>query len=424
MSDNRSVAEAFEELADLLEITGANAFRVNATRKVARILNDYQGDLREAAEESGGLESIEGIGASSADRIRQWCASGNISEIDKLRSDVPEGLIELLHISGIGPKTVRRFWQEAGITDLQSLKNAIEEGTLESLPRMGAKTIANIAESIAFAEQASERTSIGIALPVAEELAQALLDTGHADRVEYAGSLRRGCETIGDIDLLATASDASRLVSAFTTLPGITKVLAAGDTKASIRIDAGIQVDLRIVSASEWGAAMLYFTGSKEHNVLLRQRARERKRRLNEYGLFPDDGEEASPQSRGIEPIAGSTEESIYDALGLSWRPPELREARNELEQTPTLMVDADVRRDLHTHTTASDGHLSIEDMANEAIRRGFDALAITDHSRSSVQANGLDAERLITHVENIQCRTLFSDSFLNSFIYLILLVR
>jgi len=403
MSDSRQAAAAFEQLADLLEITGANAFKVNATRKVARLLQDYQGDLRATAETPGGLESIDGIGTGSADRIRQWCDRGVIDETESLLAAVPEGLIALLHISGVGPKSVRRFWQEAGVTDLASLKAAIEDGSLASLPRMGAKTIANISESIAFAERAAARSPIGRALPIAESLITSLADVDGVEQIEYAGSLRRGRETIGDVDLLATASDPGLLVQTFTQRDDVTKVLAAGDTKASVRLKAGVQVDLRIIDASAWGAAMLYFTGSKEHNVLLRQRARDMGLRLNEYGLFPDDGEAESPQSRGIEPIAADTEAAIYAALGLPWRPPELREACDGLADPAPLIEVSDIRRDLHTHTLASDGHLSIEDMAAEAIRRGFDALAITDHSRSSVQANGLSVDRLMTHIDAIR---------------------
>ncbi len=404
MSDQRTLAAEFDMLAALMEVAGQNAFRVNAVRRVARVLEDFEGDLRTAAAEPGTLESIEGVGKSSAAKIRQWCDLGTIDELETLREDIPVGLVSLLDVSGLGPKTVGRLWREADVTDRATLRAAIEDGRLAAMPRMGAKTIANISDSLEFAEQAAERTSIGRALPLAESLAAELRGLQGVKRVEWAGSLRRGCETIGDIDLLATASDPTQLIQAFTDRPDVTKVLAAGDTKASVRLKAGIQVDLRVVDAAVFGAALLYFTGSKEHNVQLRHAAQTAGLRLNEYGLFKDDGEDTPPQSRGIAPLASTTERDIYDALGLPWHPPELREFRDQLEAPPPDLLElSDIACDLHTHTTASDGHLSIEDMARAAATRGYHTLAITDHSKSSVQAGGLDETRLRGHIEAIR---------------------
>ncbi len=404
MSEHRTLAAEFEMLAALMEVAGKNAFRVNAVRKVARVLDDFEGDLRAVAAEPGALEALEGIGTSSAAKIRQWCASGTIDELHTLKAEIPAGLVSLLDISGLGPKTVGRLWREAGVTDRATLRDAIDTGRLTDLPRMGAKTIANISDSLAFAEQAAERTSIGRALPLAESLCAELAAMEGVERIAWAGSLRRGCETIGDIDLLATTRNPAQLVESFTTRPGVTKVLAAGETKASIRLDAGIQVDLRVVDAAVFGAALLYFTGSKEHNVQLRHTAQSQGLRLNEYGLFQDDGEDQPPQARGCAPVASATEEDIYEAMGLPWHPPELREARDRLEAPPPdLLHLADIHADLHTHTTASDGHLSIEDMAREAIARGYHTLAITDHSKSSVQAGGLDETRLLRHIQAIR---------------------
>ncbi|MCP4838710.1 MAG: DNA polymerase/3'-5' exonuclease PolX [Planctomycetes bacterium] len=404
MSDQRKLAAQFDQLAALMEITGANAFRVNAAKRVSRVLQEFEGNLRELAESPGGLEAMDGIGKGSAERIREWCKTGRLAERDRIAADVPDGLIGLLDISGLGPKTVGRLWREADVTDRATLRGAINDGRLASLPRMGAKTIANISDSLDFAEKAAERTPLGAALPLAERLCTELADVPGTGRIVWAGSLRRGCETIGDIDLLAISTDPASLVRAFTEQPGVTKVLAAGDTKASVRLDDRIQIDLRIVPDHGFGAAWLYFTGSKEHNVELRHRAQQRTLRLNEYGLFEDDGEQTPPQDRGVPPLAAECETDIYTALELPWRPPELRESRDDIcDQPPELITIDCIRRDLHTHTTASDGHLSIRKMADEAIRRGYDALAITDHSRSSVQANGLDVERLIAHIEAIR---------------------
>ena len=403
MSDQRVLAKEFETIAAMLEISGANAFRVNATKKVARVLQDFEGDLRSTVATPGELEALDGIGKSSAVKIRQWCDTGTIEELETLRSEIPAGLIGLLDISGLGPKTVGRLWHETDIVDRVGLARGLEDGTLAAMPRMGAKTIANIKDSLEFAEKAAERTSIGVALPIAELLIEELSQLPGVQSIEYEGSLRRGRETIGDIDLLAICDDPAPLLRAFTEGGSVTKVLAVGGTKASIRLEEGLQVDLRIVDAEAIGAARLYFTGSKEHNVKLRHLAQENSLRLNEYGLFPDDGEKTPPQQRGIAPVAAATESDIYAALGLAFQPPELREERNDLETPPpTLLTLDDICSDLHSHTTASDGHLSIADMAAEAMRLGYHTLAITDHSRSSVQANGLSEERLLEHIEAI----------------------
>ncbi|MDG2476375.1 MAG: DNA polymerase/3'-5' exonuclease PolX [Phycisphaerales bacterium] len=403
MSDQRVLAKEFETIAAMLEISGANAFRVNATKKVARILQDFEGDLRSTVATPGELEALDGIGKSSAVKIRQWCDTGTIEELETLRSEIPAGLIGLLDISGLGPKTVGRLWHETDIVDRVGLARGIEDGTLAALPRMGAKTIANIKDSLEFAEKAAERTSIGVALPIAELLIEELSQLPGVQSIEYEGSLRRGRETIGDIDLLAICDDPAPLLRAFTEGESVTKVLALGGTKASIRLEEGLQVDLRIVDAEALGAAQLYFTGSKEHNVKLRHLAQENALRLNEYGLFPDDGDKTPPQQRGIAPVAAATESDIYAALGLPFQPPELREERNDLDTPPpSLLTLDDICSDLHSHTTASDGHLSIADMAAEAMRLGYHTLAITDHSRSSVQANGLSEERLLEHIEAI----------------------
>ena len=402
MSLNRDLAACFEQIAALMEITGANAFKVSANRKVVRVLEDLDRDIRTIAD-AGELESLEGVGKGTAARIKDYLDTGSIGDLKALRGDIPDGLISLLDISGLGPKTVGRLWREADVIDLASLKAAIADGRLEALPRMGAKTIANITESIAFAERAAERLAIGRALPMAESLIDALSSTPGVVCMEYAGSLRRGRETIGDIDLLAVTADGPLLVKAFTTRDDVEKVLAAGDTKASVRLDAGIQVDLRIVTVDEFGAALMYFTGSKEHNVKLRERARAMTMRLNEYGLFPDDGNDVPPQQRNIAPVAARTEADIYAALELPAHPPHLRESIDDIQETPPTLIEADdIVAELHAHTTASDGHLSIDELVDAARSRGLKIIAITDHSVSSVQANGLSKDRLLRHVDDI----------------------
>ena len=405
MSTNATIAGLFEELAALLELTGANGFKVNAAAKVARVVEDLDADLASIADEPGALEAIDGIGSGSAARIREWLKNGTIKDLEKLRSEVPPGLPAVLQVPGLGPKTVRAMWQDAGVVDLASLKEKIGDGSLLGLPRMGEKTIAKIRESLDFMEKSGGRVRLGEAAPIALALRQWLLATDGVERVEIAGSLRRGRETIGDMDLLACGSNPAALIEAFRTHPEVKSVLLAGDTKCSVRLSTGMQADLRVVDASCFGAAWLYFTGSKEHNVRLRERAIAKKLRLNEYGLFPDDGDPAPPQNRGVAPVAAKTEEEIYEALGLPWIPPELREDHGELalKTTPRLVEVKDIRSELHAHTKASDGQMTIEAIAKEARDRGFHTLAITDHSKSSVQANGLSIERLRRHIDAVR---------------------
>ena len=405
MSANLELAQRFQEMATLLEITGANAFRVNAHTRVARALENLASDVSTLASDPKALEAIDGIGKSSAAKIVEYLDTGEISELDALRDKVPDGLIEVLAIPGLGPKTVGRLWNELGIESVDELKKAIGDGTLEALPRMGAKTIANIAEAIEFMESSGGRIRLGTAMPMANSIIESLRALKGVKKIEYAGSLRRGKDTIGDIDILLCSEEPATASEAFQTMDRVTKVLVAGNTKSSVRLKDGVQVDLRVVEADAFGAALLYFTGSKEHNVVLRERAIARSLRLNEYGLFPDDGKKEPPQTRGIKPVASGSEEEIYAALDLPWIPPELREDRGEFEHAPPEdLIDASViRTELHAHTTASDGELTIEQLAQAAKDAGRTILAITDHSRSSAQANGLDVDRLKRHSEDVR---------------------
>lgn len=408
MSMNEDIAAIFEELATLLELTGANGFRVNAHAKVARVVEGLTSDLGELARSDDALKSLEaidGIGKSSAQKIIEFATGGSVKDLDSLRGSVPDGLREVMKVPGLGPKTVRRLWQEAEVESLEDLEAAIEDGRLEALPRMGRKTIDNIRESIEFMKTAGDRRRLGTAMPIAERLVEMMQSVPGVRRVAYAGSLRRGQETIGDLDLLVTTDDPIAASEAFQSQPGVTRILVAGETKSSVRLEDGIQVDLRVVPEEVWGAALMYFTGSKEHNVALRERAIGRGLRLNEYGLFPDDGEDGSPQSRGVAAIASTSEAEIYRALDLPWIPPELRVDRDEfeLDVPEDLITVEDIRAELHSHTTASDGHLTIEELAVTARTAGRTVLAITDHSRSSAQANGLDEDRLRRHAEAIR---------------------
>ena len=408
MSSNEDIGSIFEEMATLLELTGANGFRVNAHTKVARVVEGLSSDLAEVARGEKALaelQKIGGIGKSSAEKIVAFVATGTVPELEDLRSEVPDGLRTVMQVPGLGPKTVRRFWQEASVESLADLEAALDDGRLEALPRMGRKTLDNIRASIAFMKSAGDRRRLGDAMPLAERVVAVMEAVPGMRRVAWAGSLRRGQETIGDVDILASTDDPEAASTAFREQPGVSRVLVAGETKSSVRLEEGIQVDLRVVPEEVWGATLMYFTGSKDHNVALRERAIARGLRLNEYGLFPEDDEATPPQQRGIAPVAASTEAEIYEALELPWIPPELRVDRDEFDRPiPGELVTVEaIRADLHSHTTASDGKLSIDELAAAAMAGGREILAITDHSRSSAQANGLDVDRLRRHADAIR---------------------
>ena len=407
MASNAELARIFGEIADVLDLTGANAFRVNAHRKVARLLEESGEDLAGLARtDPARLRELPGVGEGSASKIEEFVRTGRIKEHDDLLATVPAGVPALLGIPGLGPKRVRTLWQEGGVDGVGTLRAKLADGSLTGLPGMGPKTLKAIAESLAFLDTTRGRIRLGEAMPIAEAMIAHLRSAGGVKRISHAGSLRRGKETIGDVDIVASAADAAKLHAALQSAPGVAKVIASGDTKTSVRTDHGVQVDLRTVDDAQFGAALLYFTGSKEHNVRLRERAQRMGMRLNEYGLFKEEpGAEGTPQSRGAVPVAARTEEEVYAALGLWFVPPELREDHGELDaHPPGDLVDLDsIKAELHCHTTASDGTLEIAGMVEEALRRGFHTIAITDHSRSQAQANGLSIERLREHAARIR---------------------
>jgi DNA polymerase (family 10) len=404
MASNADLARIFSEMAAVLEIIGGDPFRTNAFRNVARLLGDLTIDVASIASDKKKLTAIDGIGEGTAKRIMEFCQTGKLKEHDDLVAKLPPGLVTLLGIPGVGPKTVKMLWEKAGVTGLESLKSKLESGELKGLPKMGEKTLANIAASLEFVSKASERARIDKALETAENIIEFLKQTKGVKTIEYAGSLRRGMETIGDIDLLAIANDPAALTRTFTGMAMVERVLGSGETKSSVRVIGGMQVDLRIVPDDCFGAALMYFTGSKAHNIVLRERDQKKKLTLNEYGLFPDDGK-PRPHERGVEPIAAKTEASVYKALGLPFIPPELRENSGEFElkKTPELIEFDHIKAELHAHTVASDGRLTIEELVQEAKSRGFHTIAVTDHSKSSVQANGLSPERLKKHIDEIR---------------------
>jgi DNA polymerase (family X) len=386
MSTNTELANMFHTMATILEIKGESGFKVNANTKVARALEDLVEDIASIDD----VTSISGVGKSSAMKIKSYLEQGKMVEFEELRDSIPPGLLDVMRVQGLGPKKVRQLWQDADVVDIPSLRAAIEDGKLDNLPRMGKKTIENISQALAFIETSGNRVRLGEAMPIAEHITQTLLAISGVTNITFAGSLRRGKETIGDIDILASTDSPPLLAETFCSMPDVAMVQAQGETKCSVRLSSGMQVDLRVIDKDKFGAALLYFTGSKEHNIILRERAIRQDKKLNEYSLEPSHISE--------------TEEAIYLDLDLPFIPPEIREDRGELScsVTPNLITEQSIQSDLHCHTTASDGHMSIEELAMYAIALGYHTIAVTDHSQSQTQANGLKPDRLRKHIETI----------------------
>jgi DNA polymerase (family 10) len=391
---NHEIAGIFGQMADLLEILGENAFRVNSYRKASRVVDELTADVEDLSRE-GKLSEISGIGERTTAKICEFLETGKISAHQELLVKVPKGLLDLLKIPGMGPKTTMLAWKQLGVEDVEGLTKVLRTGQMSKLPGMGPKKVENILKGIEFLSHSAGRIPIGIAKPIADEIVSALKKISGVKRVEVAGSLRRWSETVGDIDILIQAGEGEKVLKRFIQFDFIKEVLAAGETKVSVRIADDIQVDVRALPEESFGAAWQYFTGSKAHNVRLRELAVKRKWKLNEYGLF--EGEKC---------LAGKSEEEIYETLELPFFPPELREDRGEFENAknlPTLISVQDIKGDLHMHTTASDGTCSIDEMIEACIKRGYEYMAFSDHSPSSRVANGLDAKRLSAHIKKIR---------------------
>ena len=393
---NAEVATAFEEMADLLEIEGANPFRVRAYRFAARTLRDLPAEVAEMVTKGEDLTSLPGIGDDLAGKIKEILATGTAAALEAQRKRVPATLTELLRIPGLGPKRVKTLAHELKIRSLSELQTAAQAGRVRTLAGFGEKTEQHILDALATRLAEAPRVQRAVAIPSAEALVAYLEQSSGVSRVIAAGSYRRGLETIGDLDILVTAPAGRAVMDRFVAYQEVRDVLAHGATKSSVRLQSGLQVDLRVVPQESYGAALLYFTGSKSHNVVLRQLAHQRGLKLNEYCVF-----------RGDKPIAGETEESVYASLGLPWIPPELREGRGEIDaakagRLPHLVDLQDLKGDLHAHTRATDGRNSLQEMAEAARLRGLRYFAITDHSRRLTMAKGLDSARLLQQTEAI----------------------
>ena len=399
---NEKIADAFDLIADLLEFQGANSFRVRAYRNSARTLRDYSGSLAELAQQGvAALKEIEGIGDDLAAKIIAMVETGKLAMLDELRSQVPESVLALLRIPGVGPKKAAALYKELGVKSLEELKSACEQGKVRELKGFAAKTEQLILQGLTIAAAGNERMLWYDADKVVQALLAHMRPCQAIEKLEVAGSYRRGKDSIGDLDLLVISRDVAGVMDHFAKFPPLQDVIARGDTKMSIRLDSNLQVDLRVVGEESFGAALQYFTGSKEHNVKLRSLAKERGLKINEYGVYrvEADGSETL--------VAGSTEAEVYATVDLPCFPPESREGRWEYEAArhqpfPALVELADIVCDLHMHTTATDGNNSIDEMATAARVRGMQYIAITDHSQRVSVARGLTPDRVLAEWKKI----------------------
>jgi DNA polymerase (family 10) len=390
--DNNAIADVLDEIGDLIELKGENVFRAVTYRQVARSIRDLREPVATLLEQ-GRLGEIPKTGPSVTEAITQLITTGESKRHAELKAAVPAGLITLLRVNGVGPATARVINKELGITTIDELEEAAKAGRLRQLPKIQARTEENILKSIASLKQRTGRSLIHHAREAAQEMIATLRERGITD-IRVAGSSRRYRDTIGDIDLLVPAADAAPVMKAFTTAPGVERILASGDTKSSVIVARGLQIDLRVVPPDSIGAALLYFTGSKEHNVRLRGHALKKKLLLNEYGLY-----RVGAEARGQE-IASKTEQDIYAALDMDFIAPELREDHGEIDAAlahalPSLITVADITGDLHTHTNWTDGRDTLAAMARRAKEKGYAYMAVTDHSPGLGLTMGLNAERI-----------------------------
>ncbi|MER7844470.1 DNA polymerase/3'-5' exonuclease PolX [Kitasatospora sp. NPDC096077] len=404
---NDQVRELLQEYADLINITGGDAFRARAYEKAARAVGGHPEDL--AGLDVKGLQQIPGVGRSTAEKIAEYLASGTIPALEALRAEIPSGVREMMAVPSVGPKRARTLHRDLGITSVDELAAAVRADRLSGLAGFGERSGEKILHGIELMRQSGGRTLLDAATELAEQLVEALSAVPGCTRCAYAGSLRRMRETVGDIDVLATAADSAPLMAALTELPYVTEVIGSGPTKTSVRTTQGIQVDLRVVPEEDWGAALVYFTGSKAHNIALRTRAVRAGLKLSEYGLFEVGGEEDADRNtkggREGAKVVSATEEEVYAALGLPWIPPTLREDRGEIEaalngELPDLIQESDLRGDLHTHTDLTDGLATLTEMIDTAAARGYSYYAVTDHAPDLVMQRMTDEKMLAQRAE------------------------
>jgi len=402
--DNKTMARLLAETADLLEIDGADSFRIRSYRRAAEAAEQTTVDLVEAAADIARLLEIDGIGKGMAAKLQAIAATGTLPQREELLAKYGQGVLELLKLPGMGPKTVALLWDAAQIGSIDQLAKAIEAGRLNGLPRMGARQIEKLSKGIEDYRRSVGRFRIDVAEEEARQIVDYLLKFEGIDKVTPAGSLRRGRETVGDLDLLATGSacepkHTAAAVEHVAAYPGIRSMIAKGENKVSFYAEQGLQVDVRLLPSGSYGAALQYFTGSKAHNVALRQRALKMGCTLSEWALARlDDGQT----------VAAATEEEIYAALGMDWIPPQMRECLGEIEiaarhELPRIVEAGDIRGDVHMHTTATDGRNTIREMAEAARSCGYRYIAITDHTKSLAMTYGLDEKRALEQIAQVR---------------------
>jgi len=390
---NQEIAKILYEIADLLEIEGVE-FKPRAYRKAAQNIESLSVDIEELWKK-GQLEKIPGVGKSIAKKIEEYLKTGRVKKLEELRQKIPVDIESLSAVEGLGPKMIKVLYEKLGVKNLDDLERVAKQHRIRRLKGFGEKTEKKILEGIEIARQRQHRFLLGYVLPEANAIVEELKP--HVEKISLAGSIRRRKETIGDVDILAVSSEPEKVMDIFTSMKRVEKVLAKGTTKSSVRLHGGIQVDLRIVEKESFGSALQYFTGSKEHNIEVRKIAIKHGYKLNEYGLF-----------KGFERIAGASEEEVYEALGMQWIPPELRENRGEIEAAlnkslPRLVEYEEVKGDLQMHTKWSDGANTIEEMVQEARRLGHKFIAITDHVGSLKIAGGMDEESVKEQAKEIE---------------------
>lgn len=394
---NKDVVDILEKFADVLEFKGELPFKINAYRRAARAIDDLSEDI-EKLWQDGRLGSIPGVGKALQEKLDQFLSSGRIRQFDELLTTVPKDLFLLLEIQNFGPKTAALAHKELGVQTLEDLRRVAEDGSLATLSGMGPKKVENIIKGLALIETASKEISIGIATEIVAEVIDYLQSNagGTLKRISPAGSVRRFKQTVHDIDILAESDQGPELIQIFTHMPRVTQVLGAGSTKGSVLLEDRFQVDLRVVPTESYGAAQQYFTGSQAHNVRLREIAKKQGYKINEYGIYQGDRK-----------VGGEQETDIYSALNMAWVEPELREDRGEVEAAlsnalPGLVTLDDIQADLHMHTTASDGQHSLEELVGYVRQRGYRYMAVCNHSKSAIYANGLSDERLLAEIQAI----------------------
>src|SRR5271165_2686065 len=399
--DNRQIARILNETADLMEIAAEDGFRIRSYRNAASAIESYPESVASmAADPERKVTDVPGVGKGIAGVLKELCERGSFEKRDQLLERFPASALELLKIQGLGPKGIALIYQHFRVATIDELERLCREQKLRDLPRMGAKLEEKVLRSIAQYRQSAGRYLLSFGHKVADELIPYLREGGGIEQISTAGSLRRGKETIGDLDILVTGPGAASTLERFVSHPKVHDVLGRGENKASIKFGLeGLQVDLRALPGESYGAAMQYFTGSKDHNVQLRQRALKLGLTLNEYGLFTLEGNQR---------VAGATEEEIYQKLGLAWIPPELRENSGEFEAAeqrclPKLVDLRDIRGDLHMHTTETDGRATLQEMADAARQLGYQYIAITDHSKALAMANGLDETRAVAFAKQVR---------------------